>query len=101
MPIIARTTNKELNILNSQQFIITDVSNEYFTIEINEISTKLKIDEFNHLFYLSFCITIHASQGETFKGVYTIHDWKFNRFCSKAKYVAMSRGTDIDNIQIA
>jgi DNA replication protein DnaC len=101
MPIIAHTTNKKLNILNSQQFIITDVSNEYFTIEIDKISTKLKINKFNHLFYLGFCITIHASQGETFKGVYTIHDWKFNRFCSKAKYVAMSRGTDINNIQIA
>ena len=100
MPIIAHTTNKNLNILNSQKFVITDVCNETFTIEIDDVSTKFKLEKFNKLFYLGFCITIHASQGETYKEKYTIYDWKFQRFCSKAKYVALSRGSDINNIQI-
>ena len=100
MPIIAHTTNKSLNVLNSQKFIITDVCNETFTIEIDDVSTKFKLEKFNKLFYLGFCITVHASQGETYNGKYTIHDWKFSRFCSKAKYVSLSRGTNINNIQI-
>lgn len=100
MPIIAHTTNKKLNILNSQKFVITDVSQEYFTILIDDVSTKINIYKFNQFFYLGFCITIHSSQGETFSGKYTIHDWNFNRFCKKAKYVALSRGTNINNIQI-
>ena len=43
-------------------------------------------------------MTIHASQGETFKDPYTIYDWYM--LCDKARYVALSRGTKLENIQI-
>jgi hypothetical protein len=101
MPIIAHTTDKKLNILNSQTFIITNLSKETFSIMNDDVTQEIKIEKFHQFFYLGFCITIHASQGETFNTKYTIYDWNFTRFCEKAKYVAMSRGTNINNIQIA
>lgn len=101
MPLIAHTTYKKMKILNSQTFTITDVSTEYFTIKNGEFSQEIKIEKFHELFYLGFCITIYASQGETFHTKYTIYDWNFTRFCDRAKYVAMSRGRNINNIQIA
>jgi hypothetical protein len=42
MPIIAHTTDKKMNILNSQTFTITNVSNETFTINNDEVSQKSK-----------------------------------------------------------
>ena len=56
--------------------------------------------KFHKFFYLGFCITIHASQGQTFNEKYTIHDFGYKHFCDKAKYVALSRSTNINNIQI-
>jgi ATP-dependent exoDNAse (exonuclease V) alpha subunit len=101
MPIIAHTTNKKLNILNSEKFIIETINDK--EIEISDENRKVKVDLklFHKLFYLGFCITIHASQGETFKEKYTIYDWGFEHFCSRAKYVALSRASDLSNIQIA
>ena len=52
------------------------------------------------VFYLGFYITIHALQGETALLPYTIHDWRHPWFCERARYVALSRGTSIHNIQI-
>ena len=94
MPIIAHTTNKVMNILNSQTFNIIDINTENFTIINDDVKVKIPITEFHKYFYIGFCITIHASQGETYTSKYTIHDWNFTRFCDRAKYVAMSRGTN-------
>ena len=99
MPIIAHTTNKKLRFMNAETFVIDKISSE--TIEIkNELnSVTINTKDFHKFFYLGFCLTIHASQGETFQNKYTIHDW--NMLCEKARYVALSRGTTIGNIQIA
>jgi len=100
MPVISHMTDKNLDILNSETFKIKSVNNE--TIEVTEHNRVIKINtkDFHKYFYLGFCITIHASQGETFDEPYTIYDWNFIHFCDKAKYVALSRGTNIKNIQI-
>ena len=98
--IIAHKTNKQQDILNSQTFIITKITNETLTYKNDDDIYTLSIDIFHKYFYLGFCITIHASQGETFTKKYTIYDWNVDCVCNKAKYVALSRGTNINNIQI-
>lgn len=77
------------------------MNNNEIKYQDHKTEYTLNVNEFNRYFYLGFCITVYASQGETFDQKYTIHDWKYKRFCEKAKYVAMSRGTNINNIQIA
>jgi len=74
MPIIARTTNKKLNILNSETLIIESIDDKEIEIKDEKRTIKVDLKNFHKLFYLGFCITIHASQGETFKRKYTIYD---------------------------
>ena len=104
MPIICHRTEKKLEILNSDRFIITYIDDQRieFTNELlketEHAPINMETKDFHKYFYLAYCITIHASQGETFKAPYTIYDW--GSIGRKAKYVALSRGTDRNNIQI-
>ena len=102
MPILCKKTNKKLHILNSEIFKVHKITSTHFTI-INDAKEKIDIDnkDFHQFFYPGFCITVYASQGETYTEKYTIYDWHFEHFCNKAKYVAMSRSSNIDFIQIA
>jgi len=59
-----------------------------------------KATQFKNMFYPAFCITCHVSQGATFNQPYTIWDWDHPRMDDTAKYVALSRATNIKNIQI-
>ena len=102
MPIICKKTNKKMNILNSELFNVIHINKTHFSI-INSENEKIDLDikDFHKYFYPGFCITVYASQGETYKESYTIHDWNFQHFCNKAKYVALSRSSNIHFIQIA
>ena len=59
---------------------------------------EIPIDKFQKFFYVAYCITTHKSQGSTFNHGYTIHE--YDKFDSRLKYVALSRSTDIKNINI-
>ena len=58
----------------------------------------IPIKDFQRLFYVAYCITVHKSQGETYNEPYTIHE--FERFDGRLKYVALSRATDFRLINI-
>lgn len=100
MPVICFKTNKKYNILNSEKFLVKEINENEIIINDNVKDIKILIKDFNKYLYLGFCITIHASQGETFTTPYNIYDWNFTYMCNKAKYVALSRATDIKNINI-
>jgi ATP-dependent exoDNAse (exonuclease V) alpha subunit len=104
MPIICHRTCKKMELLNSDRFTITSINEKNFEftnellIEKGKEPMKMELKDFHRYFYLAYCITVHASQGETFKEPYTIYDW--GRMCRRGKYVSLSRGTEMDNIQI-
>jgi len=100
MPVICFKTNKKYDILNSEKFVVKEIKDTEIIITDNDKEIKIPIKDFNKFLYLGFCITIHASQGETFNTPYNIYDWNFEYMCSKAQYVALSRATDINNINI-
>ena len=64
MPVIVHTTNKKMNILNSQTFEMTSINHETITVSDGDEPIKIKTSEFDKFFYLGFCITIHASQAQ-------------------------------------
>ena len=98
MPIIARINNKGLDVVNNECFSIDEINNDVVSIS-NEIKTlKIPSKNFNRLFNLAYCITIHKSQGATFNGKYTIYEWE--KLTRKLKYVAISRATCETNVQI-
>ena len=78
---------------------IDSVTSESLILKSEDDTFQIATKDFHKFYYLGFCLTIHASQGESFSDRYTIYDWY--QLEPKAKYVAMSRGTNIQNIQIA
>jgi ATP-dependent exoDNAse (exonuclease V) alpha subunit len=77
---------KQQAIKSKKKFIIPE---GYITIQI---------DDFQKYFYPSYCITCHKSQGSTIDESYTIHE--FNKMHHKLRYVALSRATKLENINI-
>ena len=55
---------------------------------------------FQKHFYVAYAITYYQSQGCTLRGKYTIHDWVAPHVNWRAKYVALSRATSKQNVQI-
>jgi ATP-dependent exoDNAse (exonuclease V) alpha subunit len=66
--------------------------------DFSDDKVTIGFNQFQHMFYLAYCITTHKSQGMTISQSYAIHE--FERFDERMKYVALSRSTDISNINI-
>jgi ATP-dependent exoDNAse (exonuclease V) alpha subunit len=100
MPIISRKNNKELGISNNDSFTIKKIDDkiEIIIITDDENDIDIKFEEFQKMFFIAFCITCHKSQGSTFNHSYTIH--AFEKFDEQLKYVALSRNTNKDLINI-
>ena len=100
MPIMARKNSKSLNIFNNETFRIKEIrkKTDIILVEDEDRCQEIPIKDFQHLFYIAFCITVHKSQGCTFDDEYTIHE--FDRYDNRLKYVALSRATDIKHINI-
>ena len=98
-PIIAKMNDKKMGIVNNQRFIITKIDNDVISIKNdNEVFTIEASKVFQRFFRVAFCTTIHCSQGLSIDHPYTIHEW--NKLDQKLKYVALSRATKKDYINI-
>ena len=53
---------------------------------------------FQRRFRVAFAATCHSSQGLSIKEPYLIHQW--NLYTNKMRYVALSRATEYENINI-
>ncbi len=102
MPLIAHKNSKSLKIINTDRFKLVSINNDKFVVKSLSTGeeTTVKTSLFHKLFYLAYCITVHSSQGETFDEKFTIYDWNHPFFSTKAKYVALSRGKTVSQIQI-
>jgi 5-methylcytosine-specific restriction endonuclease McrA len=124
-PLIAKVNNGNLKLINNERYIIKKVDNKSKEIVVensrevpkkdkdgNEIkdkdgnivmdkiikTLKIKDDEFQKLFRIGYAFTTHSAQGMSIDKPYTIHE--FNRMDQKLKYVALSRATKHENINI-
>jgi ATP-dependent exoDNAse (exonuclease V) alpha subunit len=94
-PIIARVSDAELEIANNETFVVKNIKKNAIIL-----CNGLEIDkkDFNKYFYVAYCMTIHKSQGSSFSEEYTIYEWRM--LDKRLRYVALSRATDIKNINI-
>jgi ATP-dependent exoDNAse (exonuclease V) alpha subunit len=99
-PIIARINNKGMDIYNNETYTIVKIQPTLGTILATDGTKKLEIKfgDFQRLFRPAYCITIHCSQGKTFDSPYSIHEW--SRLDPRLKYVALSRSTCKQNINV-
>lgn len=121
LPIMSTKTNEKMNLIKNKQYQIIEIDNEIIIIgdkecirkydEAKQQATKshkkfiisdeciiIKINDFQKFFYPSYCITCHKSQGQTIDESYTIHE--FNKMNHKLRYVALSRATKLEYINI-
>jgi len=124
-PLIAKVNNGNLKLINNERYIIKKVDKNTKEIVVensrevpkkdkdgNEIkdkdgnivmdkiikTLKIKADEFQKLFRIGYAFTTHSAQGMSIDKPYTIHE--FNKMDQKLKYVALSRATKYENINI-
>jgi len=99
-PVIARVNKKALDIFNNETFVITNIDFEKQSITVNDDARDVVVtfNEFQKLFYVSYCISCHRSQGQTYDHPYTIHEW--HKMDERLKYVSLSRATQIEHINI-
>ena len=97
-PIICKINNQKLNIVNNETFIINKIKNEIILISNEEKELEIDIKDFQSIFYVAYCITIHSSQGETFNEPYTIHGWE--KLDKRLRYVALTRSSNLSYINI-
>ena len=100
MPVISRKNSKDLNIYNNETYTIKEIRHkEKIVIVVDDSKEQeVKFEEFSKMFNVAFCITTHRSQGMTIDEPYTIHE--FEKFDNRLKYVALSRSTNINHINI-
>jgi ATP-dependent exoDNAse (exonuclease V) alpha subunit len=98
MPIIARKTTDKYDIMNNETFSIYDINEKTFKIRVHQSPIEININEFQDLFNVAFCMTIHRAQGQTFNENYSIYEWE--RLDNRLKYVSLSRATDKKYIHI-
>ena len=98
VPIIAKMSNKTLEISNNETFKIKKVSDVITIVDENKKEIIIELNDFQRLFYVAYAITIHRCQGETYNRPYTIHEWE--RLDKRLKYVALSRTTKKEFINI-
>ena len=99
-PILARINNKGLDIDNNETYTIVKIQPTKGTIVASDgtKSLEIKFGDFQRLFRPAYCITIHCSQGKTFDNPYAIHEW--SKLDPRLKYVALSRSTSKENINV-
>jgi hypothetical protein len=101
-PIIGKVNNSKLGIINNERYIIkkVDIQTKELTIKNDEYNKEMiiKADQFQYLFRIGYAFTTLSSQGMSIDKPYTIHE--FNRMSKKLKYVALSRSTKHEYINI-
>jgi ATP-dependent exoDNAse (exonuclease V) alpha subunit len=99
MPIMAYKTNNKMDIVNNERFVIDTVIDGviYYSNDMKK-NLQIKVTDFQSFFNIAYATTIHKSQACTFNFNYTIHEWE--KLDSRLKYVALSRATNKDKINI-
>jgi 5-methylcytosine-specific restriction endonuclease McrA len=99
-PLIAKVNNGNLKLINNERYIIkkVDKNTKEIIIKNDRNEIKIKSDEFQKLFRIGYAFTTHSAQGMSIDKPYTIHE--FNKMDQKLKYVALSRATKYENINI-
>jgi ATP-dependent exoDNAse (exonuclease V) alpha subunit len=100
VPVISKMNIKEVNMVNNERFEIMKISktNNSITMQNERKEIIVKINEFQKLFRVAYCTTIHSVQGMSIGQEYTLHEW--NRYDKKLKYVALSRARSNDYIKV-
>ena len=96
--IVEITENQ--SVFNNEEFEITsiDPKNQIIKAKNARIELEIPFNQFQHLFYVAFAMTIHRAQGQTYDFNFTI--WEWEELDDRMKYVALTRATSKKLINI-
>ena len=97
-PVIAKINSEEIGIVNNERFEIIKYDTLQITMKNEKKEIKIGVFDFQRLFRVAYCITIHSSQGMSIDKPYTLHEWR--KYDKRLKYVALSRARSKDLIFI-
>ena len=89
---------KSIDVLNNEMFVCDKINENDIEVSNSMKTLTIPKSKFNKLFLLAFCITTHKSQGLSLNEKYCIYE--YHKFNKKLKYVALSRATKYENINI-
>ena len=99
---IKNMNRSDNSFYNNQEFYVSKIES-WDEIQLTDTITAKDIvinrEDLYTCFDYAYAITIHRSQGSTITAPYSINDWN-DRLSRKLKYVAVSRTSDKENIQI-
>ncbi len=104
MPIICHKTNKKMEILNSDRFVITSINEKeiQFTNELlkeqNKPDMKISVQDFNKNISIWHIVLQSMLHKEKHSKNHIL--FMTGEECKRGKYVALSRATKLENIQI-
>tara|TARA_R100001591_G_scaffold27394_3_gene37905 strand:- start:90 stop:4181 length:4092 start_codon:yes stop_codon:yes gene_type:complete len=97
-PLIARKSIADLEVAKNEIWNIKTINKQkkFINLEFEgKDDIEITFQECVKWFLSAYCITIHKSQGDTYKDRYVIHEWKTmsgkGKFLRKLRYVAQSR----------
>jgi len=103
LPIMSITNNKDLELINSDEYIVCEVEDDtIFIIQDGEDHKPLEIDkkDFHKLFVANYIATTHKSQGATYFNNIYLFDTRQMESDRRILYTAVSRGTALNKIFI-
>jgi len=95
-PIMSCKNCKKDGIVNNEEFVVDKWDDEFVYIDNDK---KIEITKFHSQYVVSYAMTTHKSQGQTFDFKYTI--WEYDKFTPRMLYTALTRTTNKDNITFA
>ena len=104
LPVMAYNTCKDLEIVNSEEFIVIGYDDNKITLkrDVDDLpNVEINTDDFHSHFVCNYCSTTHKSQGATYQGNIYIFDWGRIQLDKNIAYTACSRGTALDKLIVA
>ena len=96
MPVIARTSTD--NFSKNDQFKVQQVAAVIIILTDGHATMEIETADFTRCFNLAYCITTHCDEGSSYDFPYTIYE--FHKMDSRLKYVAISRSTKKEYINM-
>ena len=102
VPLIARKSMKERQVAKNEIWEVKSVGEEIVLI-FDDREESFTQEEIKKRWLSAYCITIHKSQGDTYKDEYTIWDWgriskRRDHVAKKLRYTAVSRSVDYERL---
>ena len=102
-PLIARKSIKDRDVAKNEIWNVKSIKQDEIVLEFEDSKETFTTDEIKKKWLSAYCITIHKSQGDTYRDEYTIWDWnRLSRNTSdvakKLRYTAVSRSVDYEKL---